>query len=216
MIWGFGLSSPNTASNFARSTDSTPSLIFLVLRKKHHRKMSWCSGWVSCKTAFLAPCGMHIQRRLRSLVLRKNITEKWFDVRGWVSRILRQISFGVRLYVCAYFPCFAKKHHRKMNWGFVLSFPNTASNFARSTDSTPSLIFLVLQKNITEKWFEVSGWVSCKTAFLAPCGMHIRRWGFCCEKMRGKPEYNLQIKACFVGCGEPLGAICNLRNSQKG
>ncbi len=34
---------------------------------------------------------------------------------------------------------------------FGLSFPNTASNFARSTDSTPSLIFLVLRKNIAEK-----------------------------------------------------------------
>ena len=35
----FGLFFRNTASNFARSTDSTPSLIFLVLRKKHRRKM---------------------------------------------------------------------------------------------------------------------------------------------------------------------------------
>ena len=177
--------------------------------------MSWGSGWVSrilCQISLGVPTVCHrsfslfcektlpknelrfraelpeygVKFRLKYactsalifLVLRKNTTEKWFEVWGWDSRIRRQISLEVRLYVCAYFPCLAKKHHRKMIWG--------------------------------------SGWVSRKTSFLAPCGMHIRRWGFCCEEMRGKPEYNLQIKACFVGCGEPLGAICNLRNSQKG
>ena len=145
----------------------------------------WFFGLFFRNTAFLAPCGMHIQRRLRSLVLRKKHRRKMIWGSGWVSRILCQISLEVRLYVCAYFPClakktspkndlrfraefpeygvkfrseyrqyaiahfpcFAKKHRRKMIWGSGLSLPNTASNFARSTDSTPSLIFLVLRKN---------------------------------------------------------------------
>ena len=115
------------------------------------------------------------------------------DFSGCFSAILRQISLEVRLYVCAHFPCLAKKTSPKNELRFLaefpvklhflrlavciysgglealscektspkndlrfgLSFPNTASNFARSTDSTPSLIFLVLRKNITEKCAEV-------------------------------------------------------------
>ncbi|MEE0723099.1 MAG: hypothetical protein UCI01_00390, partial [Acutalibacteraceae bacterium] len=56
-----------------------------------------------------------------------------------------------RQYAVAYFPCLAKKTSPKNELRFGPVFPNTASNFARSTDSTPSLIFLVLRKNITEK-----------------------------------------------------------------
>ena len=60
------------------------------------------------------------------------------------SVIQRQISLGVHSYAVVHFPCLTKKSSKNRDLGL---FGDTASNFARSTDSTPSLIFLVLRKN---------------------------------------------------------------------
>ena len=61
------------------------------------------------------------------------------------SVILRQISLGVptvrrRLFSLSYEKILQKSR-------FLGLFGDTVSNFARSTDSTPSFIFLVLRKN---------------------------------------------------------------------
>ena len=60
------------------------------------------------------------------------------------SVILRQISLGVHSYAVVHFPCLTKKSSKNRDLGL---FGDTASNFARSTDSTPPFIFLVLRKN---------------------------------------------------------------------
>ena len=60
------------------------------------------------------------------------------------SVILRQISLGVHSYAVVHFPCLTKKSSKNRDLGL---FGDTASYFARSTDSTPPFIFLVLRKN---------------------------------------------------------------------
>ena len=58
--------------------------------------------------------------------------------------MLGQISLGVHSYAVVHFPCLTKKSSKNRDLGL---FGDTASNFARSTDSTPPFIFLVLRKN---------------------------------------------------------------------
>ena len=125
---------------------------------------------------------MHIQRWLRSLVLRKNIAEKCAGVRGWLFR-------------------------------------NTASNFALSTLVRLRSFSLSCEKTSPKNVLRFGLSFSRKTAFLAPCGMRIQRRlrslvlketycgeAFCCEKMRGKPEYNLQKK--------PASSVAESRSEQ--
>ena len=122
MIWGFGLRFPNTASNFARSTDSTPSLIFLVLRKKHHRKMSWGSGRFFRILRQISLGVPTIRHRSFSLSCEKTSPKNELRFRAEFPEYGVKFRSEYRQYAIAYFPCLAKKHRRKMYWGFGLSF----------------------------------------------------------------------------------------------
>ena len=164
----------DTASNFTRSTDSTPSFIFLVLRKNpskiealglfvdtatnitrstfaRRRSFSLSYEKILQKSRFLGLC-----RNARSNVTRSTFArccsfslsyEKILQKsRFWVfSVILRQISLGVPTVRRRSFSLSYEKILQKSR--FLGLCRNARSNFARSTDSTPSFIFLVLRKN---------------------------------------------------------------------
>ena len=98
---------------------------------------------------------MRIQRRLRSLVLRKNIAEKCAEVRAEFPEYGVKFHSEYRQYAVAYFPCLAKKISPKNVLRFRAEFPEHCVKFRLKYACTSALIFLVLRKNITEKCAEV-------------------------------------------------------------
>ena len=85
-----------------------------------------------------------VRRRSFSLSYEKILQKSRF----WVfSEMLRQISLGVHSYAVVHFPCLTKKSFKNRESRFLGLCRNARSNVTRSTDSTPSFIFLVLRKN---------------------------------------------------------------------
>ena len=82
------------------------------------------------------------------------------------SVILRQISLGVHSYAVVHFPCLTKKSFKNRDLGL---FSDTATNVTRSTDSTPSLIFLVLRKNPAK----IEIWVFSEILRQISLGVHL-------------------------------------------
>ena len=106
----------DTASNFTRSTDSTPSLIFLVLRK-NPSKIETLGLFGDTASNFtrstFARC--HSFSLSYEKILQKS--------RFWVfSEILRQISLGVHSYAVVHFPCLTKKSCKNRDfWVFAVT-----------------------------------------------------------------------------------------------
>jgi hypothetical protein len=115
----------NARSNFARSADSTPSFIFLVLRKNPSKieTLDLCRNARSNVTR-----STFARRRSFSLSYEKILQKSRF----WVfSVILQQMSLGVHSYAVVHFPCLTKKSFK--NRDFLGLCRNARSNFARST-----------------------------------------------------------------------------------
>ena len=128
----------DTASNFARSTDSTPPFIFLVLRK-NPSKIEILGLFGDAASNFTR--STFVRRRSFSLSYEKILQKSRF----WVfSEMLRQISLGVHSYAVVHFPCLTKKSFKNRDFG---SFRRCCVKFHSEYIRTLLFIFLVLRKN---------------------------------------------------------------------
>ena len=91
----FGLSFPNTVSNFAWSTLVRLRSFSLFCEKTSPKNELRFRAEFPVKLRFLRLAVCIYSGGLEALSCEKNIAEKWAEVSGWVSRILRQISLGV-------------------------------------------------------------------------------------------------------------------------
>ena len=101
----------NARSNFIRSTDSTPSLIFLVLRK-NPAKIETLGLFGDAASNITR--STFVRRRSFSLSYEKILQKSRF----WdFSVILRQISLGVHSHAVVHFPCLTKKSFKNRDFG---------------------------------------------------------------------------------------------------
>ena len=106
----------NARSNVTRSTDSTPSFIFLVLRK-NPSKIEILGLFGDTASNFTR--SIFVRRRLFSLSYEKILQKS----RLWVFYVIqRQISIGVHSYAVVHFPCLTKKFFKNRDfWVFLLT-----------------------------------------------------------------------------------------------
>ena len=129
----------NARSNVTRSTFVRRRSFSLSYEKILQKSRFWVFSVILRQISLGVPTVRH---RLFSLSYEKILQKSRF----WVFPvILRQISLGVPTVRHRSFSLSYEKILQKSR--FLGLSRNTASNFARSTDSTPSLIFLVLRKN---------------------------------------------------------------------
>ena len=101
----------NARSNVTRSTDSTLSFIFLVLRKNPSK----IESLGLCRNARLnITRNTFVRRRLFSLSYEKILQKSRF----WVFAVmLGQMSLGVHSHTVVHFPCLTKKSFKNRDFG---------------------------------------------------------------------------------------------------